>query len=158
MKKHTITYKQNYLKLLFAIMLCQSAGLIGSFFTFNSVNTWYRTINKPFFNPPAWVFGPVWTILYTLMGISLYFAWNTKKMPLKWFWIQLILNSLWSILFFGLQNPTLAFIEIIILWIAIIFTIRNFWKFNHIAAKLLVPYLAWVSFASILNAAIVFLN
>src|SRR3990167_6158490 len=96
-----------FLKLLLAIVICQGAGLIGSIFTFNSVNTWYITLNKPFFNPPSWIFGPVWTILYLLMGISLYLAWNTKKVSLKWFWIQLGLNSLWSILFFGLKNPTL---------------------------------------------------
>lgn len=147
-----------FLRLLLAVVLCEGAGLVGSIFTFSSVNSWYITLNKPFFNPPAWIFGPVWTILYLMMGISLYLAWNTKKISLKWFWIQLILNSLWSILFFGLRNPPLAFLEIILLWIAILLTIKSFWKYNKMASYLLFPYLFWVSFASILNLSIVLLN
>ena len=147
-----------FLKLLLAIIICEGAGLIGSFFTINSVNTWYITLNKPFFNPPSWIFGPVWTILYLLMGISLYLAWGNKKVSLKWFWIQLVLNSLWSILFFGLKNPPLAFLEILLLWIAICMTIKSFWKHARIASWLLVPYIVWVSFASILNVSIILLN
>lgn len=146
------------LRLLFAIIICEGAGLIGSIFTFNSVNTWYVTLDKPFFNPPSWIFAPVWTILYLLMGISLYLAWNTKKISLKWFWIQLVLNSLWSILFFGLKNPTLALLGITLLWLAIIMTIKSFWRYNKTASWLLLPYLAWVTFASILNLSIVILN
>lgn len=147
-----------FLKLLLAIIICEGAGLIGSFFTVNSVNTWYTTLNKPFFNPPSWIFGPVWTILYLLMGVSLYLAWGTKKISLKWFWIQLVLNSLWSILFFGLKNPTLALFEVIFLWVAIFMTIKSFWKHNRTASWLLLPYLFWVTFASVLNLAIVLLN
>ncbi len=147
-----------FLKVALAIVTCQAAGILGSIFTFNSVDTWYLTINKPFFNPPSWVFGPVWTVLYLMMGISLYLAWNTKKIPLTWFWIQLALNALWSILFFGLKNPTIAFIEILLLWIAIFMTIKSFWRLNRTAAWLLVPYLLWVTFASILNASIAYLN
>lgn len=147
-----------YLKLFLAIIICQGAGLIGSIFTFNSVNTWYTTLNKPIFNPPSWIFGPVWTILYFLMGVSLYLAWNTKKISLKWFWTQLALNSLWSVLFFGLRNPLLAFVEIILLWLAIFMTIKSFWNRNRTASLLLAPYLLWVTFASILNVSIVFLN
>lgn len=147
-----------FLKLFLAILLCQGAGLIGSIFTINSVTTWYSTLEKPFFNPPPWIFGPVWTILYLLMGISLYLVWGNKKITLKWFWIQLILNSLWSILFFGLKNPALAFLEIIFLWLAIVLTIQSFWKYNRNAAWLLIPYLLWVSFAGILNLSIALLN
>lgn len=147
-----------FLKLFLAIIICEGAGLIGSIFTFNSVNTWYMTLNKPFFNPPPWIFGPVWTILYLLMGVSLYLAWGTKKISLKWFWIQLVLNSLWSILFFGLKNPTLALLGIVLLWVAIFMTIKSFWKHNRTASLLLLPYLFWVTFASVLNLAIVLLN
>lgn len=147
-----------FLKLLLSIIICEGAGLIGSIFTFNSVNTWYVNLNKPFFNPPSWIFAPVWTILYLLMGVSLYLVWGTKKVNLKWFWIQLALNSLWSIIFFGFKNPMFAFVEIILLWLAITLTIRNFWKYNKIASWLLLPYLLWVTFASILNLSIVLLN
>lgn len=147
-----------FLKLLLAIIICEGAGLIGSIFTINSVNTWYLTLNKPVFNPPSWIFGPVWTILYLLMGISLYLAWGTKKISLKWFWIQLALNSLWSILFFGLRNPAIAFFGIVLLWLAIFLTIKSFWRKNRTAAWLLIPYLLWVSFASVLNVFIVILN
>jgi len=145
-------------KLFLAIIICEGAGLIGTIFTFNSVTTWYVTLNKPFFNPPSWIFGPVWTTLYLLMGVSLYLAWGTKKISLKWFWIQLGLNSLWSILFFGLKNPPLALIGIILLLVAIFMTIKSFWRKNKTAAWLLLPYLLWVSFASILNLFIVLLN
>lgn len=147
-----------FLKLLLSILFCEGAGLIGSIFTFNSVNTWYVNLNKPFFNPPSWIFAPVWTILYLLMGISLYLSRGTKKVNLKWFWIQLALNSLWSVIFFGLKNPMFAFVEIILLWLAIILTIRGFWKYNKTASWLLLPYLLWVTFASILNLSIVLLN
>lgn len=147
-----------FFKLLLAIAICQGAGLIGSFFTIPSVNTWYVTLNKPFFNPPSWIFGPVWTILYLLMGISLFIVWGKKKANLKWFWIQLILNASWSIVFFGLKSPLLAFIIIVLLWISIFKTIKAFKKIDKNAAHLLIPYLLWVSFASILNLSIVLLN
>ena len=147
-----------YLKLLLSIAICESAGLIGSIFTFNSVGSWYLTLNKPFFNPPSWIFAPVWTTLYLLMGISLYLVWGAKKISLKWFWVQLALNALWSIIFFGLKNPTLALIEIILLWTSILLTIKSFWKVKRGAAYLLFPYLLWVSFAAILNFSIVVLN
>lgn len=147
-----------FLKLLLSILFCEGAGLIGSVFTFNSVNMWYVTLNKPFFNPPSWIFAPVWTILYLLMGVSLYLVWGTKKVNLKWFWIQLALNSLWSLIFFGLKNPMFAFLEIILLWLAILMTIKSFWKYNKTASWLLLPYLLWVTFASILNLSIVLLN
>lgn len=149
---------KDLLRLVGFIFLCQAAGLIGSIFTFNSVNTWYLTLEKPFFNPPSFVFGPVWTTLYFLMGVSLFLVWGKKKTDLKWFWIQLSLNTVWSIIFFGLKNPLFAFIIIILLWISIFQTIKSFKKVNKTASYLLYPYLFWVSFASILNLSIVLLN
>jgi translocator protein len=154
--------KINYFKLITSIIICQLAGIIGSFFTVSSVSTWYLTLNKPFFNPPSWVFGPVWITLYFLMGISLYLIWNNynkdSKLAVTFFSIQLVLNSLWSILFFGLRNPLLAFIEIIVLWAFILLTIIYFYKKSKTAAYLLIPYILWVSFAAILNFAIYYLN
>ena len=151
----------NYLKLISSIIICELAGILGSIFTISSVSTWYITLNKPFFNPPSWLFGPVWTALYLLMGISLYLIWTNKKRTKKAltiFGIQLILNTLWSILFFGLKTPLFAFIEIIFLWIAIMLSIQYFYKINKTAAYLLIPYILWVSFAAILNFSIFVLN
>lgn len=156
--------KINYLKLIPSIVICQLAGIIGSFFTSSSVSNWYLTLNKPFFNPPSWVFGPVWITLYLMMGISLYIVWNGglrnkhAKIAITIFGIQLLLNSLWSILFFGLQSPLSAFIEIVLLWGAILATIIYFYRISKIASYLLIPYFLWVSFAAVLNLAIVYLN
>lgn len=144
-------------KLIFSIGICLGAGILGSVFTFSSIPTWYATLNKPSFSPPNWIFAPVWTILYILMGISLYRVWTNKKVPTV-FWVQLILNALWSIIFFGMRNPTLALVDIVVLWIAIVLTIKAFSKIDKLAGQLLIPYLAWVSFASILNLSIVLLN
>ena len=147
-----------------SIIICQLAGIIGSFFTSSSISTWYVGIAKPSFNPPNWVFAPVWTALFILMGVSLYFVWvkgfkaKGVKTGLLLFSIQLILNIFWSVFFFGLQNPLIAFIEIIVLWIAILLTILKFYKVSRTAAYLLIPYLLWVSFAAILNLAILVLN
>lgn len=153
----------NKLKLFIAIVVCEGAGIIGSFLTVTSVNTWYITLNKPFFTPPSWIFGPVWTLLYLLMGISLYLVWIAKKSKdrtrgLQFFFIQLVLNTLWSILFFGLKNPPIAFAEILIMWVFILLTIIRFRRINKTAAYLLYPYLAWVSFASLLNGSVALLN
>lgn len=151
-------------KLLFSIVICQLAGIIGSFFTVHSVSTWYTGIIKPAFTPPNWVFGPVWTALFALMGISLYLVWikgiKTKKakIALALFGIQVFLNVLWSMLFFGLRLPFYAFIEIIILWIFILLAIIWFYNISKAASYLLIPYLIWVSFAAVLNLAIVLLN
>lgn len=152
------------LKLILSIIMCQVAGLIGSLFTFQSIPTWYQTLEKPFFNPPNVVFGPVWTILYTLMGISFFILWTAKKkMSIKkkayyFFFAQLLLNTIWSIIFFGMKNPGLALIDITILLLMIILTILSMWKISRNASLLLIPYLLWVSFASLLNAAIFILN
>lgn len=145
-------------RLVLLVLLCEGAGIIGSFFTFQSVSTWYPTLIKPPFNPPAFVFGPVWTTLYLLMGISLYLVWGKKKTNLKWFWAQLILNALWSLVFFGLKSPILGLLVILLLEISIILTIKSFSRINKTATYLLYPYLAWVSFATILNLSLVLLN
>ena len=144
-------------KIITSIGICLGAGVLGSLFTVSSIPTWYQTLDKPFFSPPNWVFGPVWTILYILMGISLYLVWIKKKVP-SVFWIQLILNATWSIVFFGLRNPSVAFVNIIALWIAIFLTIKSFSKINRLSSYLLYPYIAWVSFASILNFSIWMMN
>ncbi|MEO0165173.1 MAG: TspO/MBR family protein [candidate division WOR-3 bacterium] len=140
------------------------AGFIGSLATRQSVSTWYATINKPPISPPSWLFGPVWTVLFILMGIAFYLVWNKglSLTPVKTaiiiFLIQLVLNVVWSFLFFGLRSPLYAFIEIIILWIAILLTIIYFFKVSYVAGYLLIPYILWVSFASILNGWIAVLN
>lgn len=152
------------LQLILAIMISQSAGLIGSFFTRSAIPVWYAGLNKPAFNPPNWIFAPVWTTLYALMGIASYFIWQKRGSSplvtpaLVLFGIHLALNTLWSVLFFGLKNPGAAFIEIIILWLMILALIVIFYKIDHKAAWLLVPYFLWVSFASVLNYSIWRLN
>ncbi|MDO8618785.1 MAG: TspO/MBR family protein [Candidatus Daviesbacteria bacterium] len=143
--------------LILSIVICLGAGIVGSFFTASSIPTWYQTLNKPFFSPPNWIFAPVWILLYILMGYSLYLVWAKKKVPTI-FWVQLILNTSWSIVFFGFRNPVLALINIAALWISIFLTIKAFSKINKLASRLLWPYLVWVSFATFLNLAIVFLN
>jgi len=149
-----------WLKLIGAILLCQAAGFIGSFFTRSSVSTWYPTLAKPSFNPPSWLFGPVWTLLFLLMGVALYLLWiNKAPWPvMTLFALQLLLNILWSALFFGLRSPGAALIEIIILWLAILATAVLAHKTAPTAAYLLIPYLAWVAFAALLNFSIWRLN
>lgn len=154
--------KIRWTKLALAIGLCLGAGALGSLVTTPSVGGWYSTLVKPAFNPPNWIFGPVWTTLFILMGIALYFVWtsNSRKRVAaqKLFYLQLSLNVLWSYLFFGLRNPSLALLDIVALWIAIFLTIRAFVPVSKFAAYLLFPYLAWVSFALVLNLSIVLLN
>ena len=149
-----------WIKLIACIIICQLAGIIGSVFTTPSIATWYEQIQKPDIRPPNWVFGPVWITLYTLMGISLYWILDKKntKIPLTFFSIQLILNAIWSILFFGLQNPFYALIEIIILWIMILLTIISFYKVSKKTGLILLPYIIWVTAATILNYYIWILN
>ncbi|MGV8171113.1 MAG: TspO/MBR family protein [Candidatus Woesearchaeota archaeon] len=148
------------LKLLGCILLSMAAGLIGMIFTKTGPDSWYAQLIKPSFNPPGWIFGPVWTTLYILMGIAFYLVLKYKdnRKAKILFISQLILNTLWTIIFFGMHNPLLAFIEIIILWVLILLTIIEFYKKSKIAAYLLIPYILWVSFASILTLAIHLLN
>ena len=151
----------NLLKLVFFIVISQLAGIVGSVFTISSIPTWYSTLQKPSFSPPNWVFGPAWIILYLLMGISAFLVWSKDKRTktaLRIFICQLVLNALWSIIFFGFHNPFWAFIEIIALWLAILATILSFYRISRSAAYLLLPYILWVSFASVLNLSIVILN
>lgn len=151
-----------YRKLIISIFLPLLAGFVGSFFTSPAIPGWYAMIEKPVFNPPSWVFGPVWTFLYITMGISAYLIWvkRSKKAQyaIRVFWIHLVFNSLWSIIFFGLQNPGLALICIFIILSFILYMIKIFWSIDKRASYLLVPYLAWVSFATVLNAFIWYLN
>jgi tryptophan-rich sensory protein len=154
----------NFSKLVIAIAICEFAGIIGSVFTMPSIPTWYAGLVRPALNPPAWVFGPVWTILFVLMGNSAFLIWRKgltrkdAKIAISIFIVQLLLNVLWSIIFFGLHNPAGAFIDIILLWLAILTTIIAFSKISKAAAWLLVPYILWVSFAAYLNFAIWILN
>lgn len=140
-------------------------GLMGSLFTTaDSLGNWYADLNKPFFNPPNWIFGPVWTTLYIMMGISAYLVWqkdiNRKAVHivLACFAVQLFLNAIWTLLFFGLHSPLLGLIDIVLLLNAVIVTIFAFFQISRPAALLLIPYLAWVSFATVLNASIYLLN
>lgn len=156
--------KIKILPLVLSVGVCFLAAGIGSVFTTSAIDTWYTTLNKPFFNPPNWVFGPAWTLLYLLMGISLYLVWiaktgkERKRQAITFFIIQLSLNALWSILFFGLKSPSAAFIGIVLLWITIFLTIKNFLLISKVAGWLLIPYITWVSFASVLNLSIIILN
>jgi len=152
------------LRLVVSIGACQMAGVIGAIFTTPKIGSWYLALQKPSFNPPSWIFGPVWTLLFFLMGVSLFLVWEkgftSKKVKtaLLFFVSQLFFNILWSVLFFGLGKPLFAFIEIFILWAFIALTILSFVKISKIAAWLLLPYLYWVAFASVLNLMIVLLN
>lgn len=152
------------LHLSFAILLCELAGIVGSVFTVPAITGWYGGIIKPALNPPAWVFGPVWTGLFLLMGISVFLVWEkgfkqkSVKVALGLFAAQLVLNTFWSIIFFGLHSPAGALVDIVLLWLAILATIFSFAKISSSAAWLLAPYILWVSFAVYLNLAIVMLN
>lgn len=154
----------NYLRLIGCIVLCQSAGIIAAILTAQSVQTWYPTLLKPSFNPPSWLFGPVWIVLYLMMGIALYLIWQRSgtgqnvQTAVIFFIIQLVLNAAWSLIFFGLQSPFWAFVEIVALWIAILITIILFREISRTASYLLVPYILWVTFAAILNFSIWRLN
>ena len=150
-------------KLLLSLVVSFAAGGIGSLATTPNIPTWYAALEKPFFNPPNWVFGPVWTLLYILMGVSLYLVWTSKGKASKQtahrlFGVQLVLNALWSIVFFGLHQPWLAVAVIAGLLVILVFTVRVFAKYSRLAAWLLVPYVAWVSFAYTLNIGVALLN
>lgn len=156
---------QRYLRIGLVVMTCLVVGYLSGMATQEGIKTWYPTLVKPFFNPPDWVFGPVWTLLYIFMGIAGGLVWNQLdanpegvKKGFLFFVIQLGLNAMWSYLFFVLCNPLLALIEIVLLWLLIFETYTQFKKINRWAGKLLIPYLAWVGFATLLNGAIWWLN
>lgn len=146
-----------------SIVIAEAAGLLGSLVTTPAVKTWYPTLMKPAWNPPASVFGPVWTVLYVLMGIAAAIVWNHRELPgakaaLWVYGVQLVLNLAWSLLFFGLKNPGIALIEICVLLVTIIITTIMFWRVNTWAGVLMLPYIVWVSFATYLNYTIWSLN
>lgn len=144
-------------KFLVSIFVCLLAGFLGSLFTTPQINGWYASLNKPEFNPPNSIFGPVWTTLFILMGIALFLVWikfkknKTAKAAFVFFMVHLVVNIMWSVVFFGAQNPGLAMIVIIALWLMIAMLLVQFYKINKYAGYLLIPYLLWVSFASVLN-------
>ncbi|MES2985628.1 MAG: TspO/MBR family protein [Patescibacteria group bacterium] len=155
---------KNFFILVGCIALCQSAGLIGTVFTIDAIPTWYANLNKPALNPPSWIFGPVWIMLYTLMGIALYQViqkhWYRKevKIAISIFSVQLLLNAVWSPVFFGAQRVGIALGVISLMWVSIVATIFAFKKVKNTAAYLLIPYILWVSFALYLNFQIWKLN
>jgi benzodiazapine receptor len=149
--------------LIVAIVTVFAAAAVGGAATSSSVGTWYAALQKPSFNPPAWVFGPVWTVLYLMVAIAAWLIWlkhgiADAQLPLALFGLQLALNMAWSVLFFGLRNPGLALVDIALLWLAIVATLVAFWRLSPAAGALLLPYLAWVSFAAILNYSLWALN
>jgi benzodiazapine receptor len=151
-------------KLVISLILCQLAGIMGSISTKPAISSWYVALKKPFFTPPAWVFTPVWIVLYILMGFAAFLIWRTgwqqrqSQSALILFGIQLILSALWSFMFFGLRSPLAGFIEISILSVAVLLTIQSFLRISRIAGFLLIPYFLWVAMASGLNLSIWVLN
>lgn len=154
----------NALRFLISIVVCEMVGIAGSIFTRLSIASWYAGLHKPAFTPPGWLFGPVWTMLYLLIGIAAYVVW--KQGLVNWqvrhalflFVVQLVLNFFWSILFFGLHSIIAGLIGIVLLWFAILFTLYSFFRLSPAAGVLLVPYFFWVSFAMVLNYALWLLN
>ncbi len=156
--------KKKIFNLLLFIILPQIAGAIGAFFTIPAIKEWYGALQKPSFSPPNFVFAPVWTILYFLMGVASYLIFEKGenrgevRRVLEIYFIHLFLNTLWSILFFGLKSPLLGFLAILVLWVFVLFLTVNFYRINRTSGILFYFYFLWVSFASLLNFAIVILN
>lgn len=177
----------NFFKFIISIVISEAVGVAGALFTTSAIPLWYTGLVKPALNPPAWVFGPVWTALFALIGISFYLVWKngwkvsnpihfgSRKTWNKWserfwegdlrkqntiaiFWIQYFLNFMWTLIFFGLRMPGLAFFEILALIVSVIYLIVNFYRISKLAAWLLLPYLLWILFAAYLNCAIWILN
>jgi len=152
------------IKLIISIAICLGASIIGSFLTTPAIPTWYANLKKPFFTPPNWLFAPVWTILFILMGVALFLIWHkgldstAVKTALVIFFLQLMFNISWSASFFAFRSPLAGLIVIVILWIAILLTIMNFYRISMVAGVLLIPYILWVSFAAVLNFALFTLN
>lgn len=150
-------------KLVSSLIISFSAAALGGLATTPSIPTWYASLEKPFFNPPNWVFGPVWTVLYTFIGVSLYLVWikqtpGSKELACGVFGLQMALNALWSIVFFGLHLPWLGLVVIISLDIIVLYMIKVFRTHSKLASNLLLPYFAWITFATVLNLAIAILN
>lgn len=161
---HTGNSMKNLPKLIVSIVICELVGIMSTPFTVAAIPGWYSALIKPPFSPPNWIFGPVWTLLYLMMGVSFYCIWQLgwKKKKVKvagyYFGAQLALNFFWSIAFFGLRSPLLGLVNIIALWILIILTMKHFYPLSKLAFYLLIPYLLWVTFATLLNGSIVLLN
>lgn len=154
---------RSFVGLLGFLVACFAAAGLGSLVTTPRIDGWYAELDKPFFNPPSWVFGPVWTVLFLAMAVAGWLVWRKKgfsgaRIALTLFGIQLFLNVLWSTLFFGLKSPGAALVEIVVLWVAILGTTLAFRQTSRTAAALLIPYLAWVAFAAVLNLGIWYLN
>lgn len=151
-------------KLIVSVVGCELVGLLGTPLTLSAIPAWYATLNKPFFAPPNWIFGPVWTLLYFLMGVAFYLIWKQgwQKKKVKtaglFFLAQLALNFIWSPVFFGLRAPLPGLLIIMAMWALIVMTMKKFYPLSRLGFYLLLPYLLWVSFATLLNAAIVVLN
>jgi len=154
----------NLLKLVASLAVVLAAGGIGSLATMKAIPTWYQGLAKPPFNPPAWLFGPAWTTLYLLMAVAAFLVWKQGfgapgvRLALAAFLVQLVLNALWSVFFFGMRSPLAGLVDIVVLWLAILATIILFFRVSGAAGILLLPYIAWVTFAAFLNAAILYLN
>ena len=153
-----------FVKCVLSILLPLMVGGVSGFFTAGSIEGWYITLNKPWFNPPNWIFGPVWTLLYLMMGIAFFLIWKSdapadaKRIAIRVYFVQLALNFAWSLIFFYMEQPGWALVDILLMWVAIFWTILAFGKISSASAWLLVPYICWVSFAMALNFAIWKLN
>jgi len=157
-----MTRRHKLIALVVCAVTCYAAAAIGGLATAGSVSGWFQSLNRPSFQPPDWVFGPVWTVLYGAMAIAVWLVYlktlRIRSTPMLLFGMQLLLNVAWSIIFFGLHRTGLAAIEIALLWAAILATTIAFWRVSRPAGVLLLPYLAWVAFASVLNVSIWHLN
>jgi benzodiazapine receptor len=159
----TNTTGRSILALAGFLLLSFAAGALGGRATYPAIPGWYQSLEKPSWTPPEWLFGPAWTTLYILMGVAAWLVWRhggwrSQKRPLTLFVVQVVLNALWSIVFFGMRNPGLGMAEIVVLWLAILATLIAFWRVSRVAGGLMVPYLGWVTFAAALNFAIWRLN
>ena len=152
-----------WIALVIAVVVCFAAAGIGSLYTTPAIPVWYASLQKPAWTPPAWAFGPVWTLLYMMMAVAVWLVWRERgfagaRLALTLFGVQLVLNALWSVLFFGRRNPGAALVEMAFLWAAIFATMSAFWQIRQAAGWLFVPYLWWVTFAALLNYKIWRLN
>ena len=161
---NAVMKKGLFIKIIICLAVTFSAPVVASFVMEPGGSDWYANLNKPSFNPPGWVFGPVWTALYILMAVSAGLVWQKGlgerkvRLAMGLYLVQLILNALWTPFFFGLEMPLLAFIDIVLLWTAIIFTILAFFKVSRYGALLMLPYLGWTTFAAVLNFSLWYLN
>jgi tryptophan-rich sensory protein len=153
----------HYFQAFISVLIAQAAGILGALFTTTGVGSWYQGLVKPSWNPPNWIFGPVWTTLYTLMGIAAFLVWKTPASPMRTqalylYAAQLILNTIWSFAFFGLESPNMGVYIIFPLLILIVLATMRFFALSKIAGGLMIPYILWVSFAAWLNVTIMRLN